>query len=704
LEMAVGRVGEWLDSAGLGYCAENFAGIDEKRFLSLAMQDYADLQVTSMLERKRLFSLIQSLRREGIRPVAFEPTTQPVRDAKENERPPQAPQREAAPAPIPKVSENITYEEEQEYVPRELPPRRTSVPMQRAVTRNAPGAGQDRRSRNDRIRVTVRKRPMLRKELAKGDVDVLETDGRQALTVFEPKTKVDLTKYVEKHQFFFDGVFDYEVTNEEIYSISCQPLIGYIFQQGKATCFAYGQTGAGKTFTMMGNQQQPGQYMLAARDIFATLPQYPHLSVWVSFYEIYGGKLYDLLNERKRLVAREDGAKNVNICGLEEREVFSVDELINAMDSGNSARSTACTGANADSSRSHAILAITLKDKREPKQNQSVCHGKFSFIDLAGSERAADTTDNDRTTRIESAEINKSLLALKECIRALDQDHTHIPFRGSKLTEVLRDSFIGECRTVMIANVAPNISSCEHTMNTLRYAYRVKELRKPSGERVGGLWEDLEGMSFPKNAAKPAGPTRAASEPAGGRPRSAPGVRERGPATRAEQQGDEAPHHHQPSRAAAPARRLEQAASAASQQQNLLRRRQSWDDGDSLTPSSVVEELTVDECDQDADQPDELARTHEELVTNILNEEDTVIAFHRRQIEDNMELVQREMLLLQAVEQPGGSIDEYVVMLDRLLEQKVGLVTRLREHLAEFQSHLKEEEQLSHALNTRRSP
>lgn len=105
--------------------------------------------------------------------------------------------------------------------------------------------------------------------------------------------------------------------------------------------------------------------------------------------------------------------------------------------------------------------------------------GKISFIDLAGSERGADTYDNNRQTRLEGAEINKSLLALKECIRALDSDARHVPFRGSKLTAVLRDSFVGDqARTVMIANISPCSSSVEHTLNTLRYADRVK----------GGRW------------------------------------------------------------------------------------------------------------------------------------------------------------------------------------------------------------------------
>ena len=101
----------------------------------------------------------------------------------------------------------------------------------------------------------------------------------------------------------------------------------------------------------------------------------------------------------------------------------------------------------------------------------------MSFIDLAGSERGADTVKCNKQTRIDGAEINKSLLALKECIRALDQSKRHKPFRGSKLTLVLKDSFIGNCKTIMIGNISPNNGSSEHTLNTLRYADRVKELK-----------------------------------------------------------------------------------------------------------------------------------------------------------------------------------------------------------------------------------
>ena len=254
---------------------------------------------------------------------------------------------------------------------------------------------------------------------------------------------------------------------------------------GKATCFAYGQTGSGKTFTMMGpgggKQYQNGLYALAASDMFRMLeqPQYADLQVWVSFFEIYGGKPFDLLNARARLVAREDAAKAVNIVGLLDFRVNSVDELLEHITHGNSIRSTGVTGANVDSSRSHAIVQIQFKRFGTGAERKVLKPaGKFSFIDLAGSERGVDTANNDRGTRLEGAEINKSLLALKECIRALDQGGKHLPFRASTLTQVLKDSFVGNSRTIMVANISPNSGACEHTLNTLRYADRVKELKE----------------------------------------------------------------------------------------------------------------------------------------------------------------------------------------------------------------------------------
>ncbi|ORY91826.1 P-loop containing nucleoside triphosphate hydrolase protein [Syncephalastrum racemosum] len=333
---------------------------------------------------------------------------------------------------------------------------------------------------NQKIRVCVRKRPLNKKELERGEKDISPTAGIRSINVNEPKTKVDLTKYIEQHSFTYDDVFDYDAKNDQVYQRTAQPLVKYIFGGGKATCFAYGQTGSGKTFTML--DPQYGLYVLAARDIFNMLkqPEYEHLSAWIGFYEIYQGQLYDLLNNRKKLFAREDGKQNVVIVGLKEYVIKNVNDLMQVFEFGSQARSTGSTGANSDSSRSHAILQILLK----PVKSRKKIVGKLSFIDLAGSERGADRGDADAKTRMEGAEINKSLLALKECIRALDQDKRHTPFRQSKLTQVLKDSFVGNSRTCMIATISPNQSNSEHTLNTLRYADRVKELKGERDRRV----------------------------------------------------------------------------------------------------------------------------------------------------------------------------------------------------------------------------
>jgi kinesin family protein 2/24 len=152
--------------------------------------------------------------------------------------------------------------------------------------------------------------------------------------------------------------------------------------------------------------------------------------------------------------------------------VDTVEEVLKLIHVGNMVRTSGQTSANQHSSRSHAVFQIILRKKSNKK-----LYGKFSLIDLAGNERGADTSSANRQTRMEGAEINKSLLALKECIRALGRKGAHLPFRASKLTQVLRDSFIGEnSRTCMIAMISPGLSSCEHSLNTLRYADRVKEL------------------------------------------------------------------------------------------------------------------------------------------------------------------------------------------------------------------------------------
>eukprot|EP01012_Entosiphon_sulcatum_P065620 TRINITY_DN94588_c0_g1_i1.p1 TRINITY_DN94588_c0_g1~~TRINITY_DN94588_c0_g1_i1.p1 ORF type:complete len:908 (+),score=136.99 TRINITY_DN94588_c0_g1_i1:105-2828(+) len=329
------------------------------------------------------------------------------------------------------------------------------------------------RDGNSRIRVAVRKRPLNPNETQQ---DIIAVHSLNCLTLFEPRTRVDTTPYIERYPFMFDEVFSEIDDNRIVYERTAKPLLDVVFEGGQATCFAYGQTGSGKTHTMLGHAKEAGLYLLAARDLFSRLDAERQASV--SFFEIYQGKLFDLLNDRAQVYAREDGNQKVHVCGLQEFPCNTEAELMRIMERGSSQRSTGETGANSQSSRSHAILAITLRTK----DGQRV--GKMTFIDLAGSERGADTKDSDKQTRMEGSEINKSLLALKECIRALDIGKSHIPFRGSKLTEVLKDSFVGNSRTVMIAAISPSVLSSEHTLNTLRYADRVKDLKPPPKEET----------------------------------------------------------------------------------------------------------------------------------------------------------------------------------------------------------------------------
>ena len=338
-----------------------------------------------------------------------------------------------------------------------------------------------------KIRVVVRKRPANHREFAQNDIDIITTEGKNTIVVKELKNKVDLTKYIEEHRFTFDRAYGDNSSNQMIYNEMLKPMIEAAFNKTKITCFAYGQTGSGKTYTMLGNNhikndngpQIPGLYLLSCIDLFNFLKrkEYSNLELWVSFYEIYCNKLFDLLNNKNVLQAREDGKGNICIVGLVEKHTKNIEELLDIIDYGLNSRTVGITGANLDSSRSHGILQIVIKTKDKE------VYSKISFIDLAGSERAVDTIDTNKRTKIDGAEINKSLLALKECIRALDLEKRHKPFRGSKLTLVLRDSFIGNCLTMMIANISPCLSCSEHTLNTLRYADRVKELRKPRHER-----------------------------------------------------------------------------------------------------------------------------------------------------------------------------------------------------------------------------
>uniref|UniRef100_A0A6Q2Z126 Kinesin-like protein n=1 Tax=Esox lucius TaxID=8010 RepID=A0A6Q2Z126_ESOLU len=458
-----------------------------------------------------------------------------------------------------------------------------------------------------RICVCVRARPLNKKELTMKDLDVITIPSKDVVMVHEPKQKVDLTRYLENQTFRFDYAFDDSADNDMVYRFTARPLVETIFERGMATCFAYGQTGSGKTHTMGGdfsgkNQDcSKGIYALAARDVFLMLkkPNYKKLdlNVYATFFEIYSGKVFDLLNRKAKLRVLEDGKQQVQVVGLQERDVKCTEDVLKLIEVGNSCRTSGQTSANAHSSRSHAVFQIILRRRGK-------MHGKFSLIDLAGNERGADTSSADRQTRLEGAEINKSLLALKECIRALGRNKPHTPFRASKLTQVLRDSFIGEnSRTCMIATVSPGMASCENTLNTLRYANSVTQL------------EVLEAQ---------------------------------------------------------------------------------WGVGSS--PQRDDLKLL---CEQNEEEVSPQLFTFHEAVSQLVEMEEQVLEDHRA-VFQSIRWLEDEKVLLEMTEEVDYDVDSYATQLEQILDQKIDILTELRDKVKGFRSTLQEEEQASKQINPKR--
>ena len=277
---------------------------------------------------------------------------------------------------------------------------------------------------DSKIFVVVRKRPRAQKEINNGDIDCISVINPRTI-VHECKVQVDgITKYIEDHEFYFDNSFNENDDTNVVYKYTISPIINLILNQGIVTCFAYGQTGSGKTYTMKGIEN------LSIDDLFSESAKLgDKFDFYVSFFEIYGGRLFDLLNNKNKLQVLDDKNGKVQIYGLITQQVDSKEQMHKIIEAANAIRITHNTVTNETSSRSHAICNIIIKKKGSDEE-----YGKLSLVDLAGSERAQETQSNNRQRRAEGAEINKSLLALKECIRALDEKKTnpdtHVPFRA----------------------------------------------------------------------------------------------------------------------------------------------------------------------------------------------------------------------------------------------------------------------------------
>lgn len=544
-----------------------------------------------------------------------------------------------------------------------------------------------------KINVVVRKRPVSALEVNKKDYDTVSCNNPHVF-VHHCKYKVDgITKYLDNVSFEIDHAFDENCSNETVYKHTAKHLVQQTVNGGRATCFAYGQTGSGKTFTMAGVQT------LAAQDIFRLIrtPEYmdKSLQVYCSFFELYGGRCIDLLHGRQFCAVREDGKGRVQMEGLQEVPCYAHQDLLDCIDRGNSARTTHATEMNNDSSRSHAICQIAL---RRGSRRSGEPYGKLSLIDLAGSERGQDTKHHNKQRRAESAEINKSLLALKECIRALSCSKVHVPYRASKLTMVLKDSFSLESHTVMISCVSPAASSSDHTLNTLRYADRVKEKRAAlpptvtcSSEKrrqtldpqtvgeslIGSFSPDDEMETEQKRSEKahssvnpPAPPTDVVMS--GHKSAS----QERKPVV-------ETPEFEKPTTSIPT--RSSQSGSTFGQNHNKSNR--------------------VREPEVVAKKPkaEEESMSFDEVVRALVDEEEELLRSHMQCIQKNADLLTQEGELLAKVQGQDVvdyDIEEYASQLDEILTNKIDTFQKLHFRLKKFRKHLALEEVSANVVQT----
>ncbi|KRY12478.1 Kinesin-like protein KIF18B [Trichinella patagoniensis] len=277
--------------------------------------------------------------------------------------------------------------------------------------------------------------------------------------------------------FCFDRVFDIDAKNEIVYKETMEPILEKFLNGHNCSMFAYGATGSGKTFTMLGSSASPGVILLTLEELYFRLQSENRDYDWelhVSYIEIYNEKVYDLLRPNKPVLNLREG-KEVLISELSYHTPKSTEEMTEILIEGNKRRTQHPTDKNQESSRSHAVFQVTLKQTSKiPEIVKEVLFSKLSMIDLAGSERCQKAGLMSARQR-EGSNINRSLLALANCISALSEGRrgAHVPYRDSKLTRILKDSLSGRCYTIMIA-----------TINTLQYANRAKNIRTDTTRNI----------------------------------------------------------------------------------------------------------------------------------------------------------------------------------------------------------------------------
>ncbi|XP_069466076.1 kinesin-like protein KIF1B isoform X4 [Ambystoma mexicanum] len=350
------------------------------------------------------------------------------------------------------------------------------------------------------VKVAVRVRPFNTRETSKDSKCIIQMQGNST-SIINPRNPKEPAK-----TFSFDYSYWSHTTDEDpcfasqtrVYNDIGREMLQHAFEGYNVCIFAYGQTGAGKSYTMMGKQEetQAGIIPLLCEDLFEKINDNYNsdvsYSVEVSYMEIYCERVRDLLNPKNKgnLRVREHPLLGPYVEDLSKLAVTSYTDIADLMDAGNKARTVAATNMNETSSRSHAVFTIVFTQKREDTETNLSTEkvSKISLVDLAGSERA-DSTGAKGTRLKEGANINKSLTTLGKVISALAEVDNctskskkkkktdFIPYRDSVLTWLLRENLGGNSRTAMVAALSPADINYDETLSTLRYADRAKQIK-----------------------------------------------------------------------------------------------------------------------------------------------------------------------------------------------------------------------------------
>jgi len=312
-------------------------------------------------------------------------------------------------------------------------------------------------------------------------------------------TEVFLDAAHGTEKFNFDAIFGQETTQKDVFDAVGTTLVTDVLQGFNCTLFAYGQSGAGKTFTMEGaahTGELAGMIPRITHRLFEDIAKQPagiEFAVKVSYVEIYNERVRCLLDEtgkKENLNVRQDKVKGVYVENVSEEYVTSGEEGMEVFERGSKNRAVAATGMNAGSSRSHAVFQIELIQKDH--SNGSETSSKITMCDLAGSETAKKTGAKGQQME-EAKAINKSLSALGQVIKALtDPKIKHIPFRDSKLTRMLQDAIGGNSRTTLMICLSPSKYNVEESVSTCRFGARAKKIKNKEKKNVVRSAEELD--------------------------------------------------------------------------------------------------------------------------------------------------------------------------------------------------------------------